>query len=773
MNFSSEYVCRHAILFAIALSTISESSLAGSYCTIAYPRTTTYNGTPYARCGFSSPMEAARWGFNNTGYPEFATPPTFAGSMPYGGGLYWAYFHDGGYGNGPWPYYRIDWQGSAVEKNHGGQCGAHGGAGTSNAGSAGNPISLATKSKTALETDYATSNLKFSRQFNSAQAFGVSGTLGSQWSMAYTRLVSVPTYGTSSYPNVRRESGRILGFFPSANGWTSEADITDRLVEVKDTSGVRIGWRYAAISESTIETYNADGKLLEAWDISGRKTSLAYDVAVVDGGDGSPATLDSIADFAGRKLSLAYDAGGRVASVIDPDGRTIQYVYGDFDNLLSVIYQDGASRSYVYNEAAYTSRIDNPRALTGLIDEKGVRFATYRYDASANAVATEHANGVALHSLIYNADGSTTVTDPSGASRVHTFQTTLGVVKAVGRSQPAGSGCAASTSALSYDVNGNVASEDDFNGNRVCKSHDLTRNLESVRVQGLATAQTCSAVTAANAALPTGSRKVSTQWHPDWRLATRTAEPGRITTSVYNGQPDPFAGNAIASCAPSTALLPDGKPIVVLCKSVEQATTDANGALGFSAALQSGVVNRVSQWSYNQFGQVLSHDGPRTDVSDLTTYTYHPATTVDVTQGDLATMSNAAGKVASYTKYNKHGQLLQSTDPNGVVTVNSYDLRQRLLSTSVGGQTTGYTYDAAGQLTRMTRPDASWIGYEYDDAHRQKAVLDNKGNRIDYTLDNAGNKTGQAVKDPGGALRRTLARSIDALGRAQQTTGRE
>jgi YD repeat-containing protein len=178
----------------------------------------------------------------------------------------------------------------------------------------------------------------------------------------------------------------------------------------------------------------------------------------------------------------------------------------------------------------------------------------------------------------------------------------------------------------------------------------------------------------------------------------------------------------------------------------------------------------VRQWTYNQFGQVLT---AKDALNNTTTYTYHPATTADVTMGDLATMSNAKGQLTQYTKYNRHGQLLESADPNGVLTVNTYDLRQRLLSTSVGGQSTSYTYDPAGQLTRLTRPDASWIGYEYDAAHRQVAVLDNRGNRIDYTLDNAGNKTGQAVKDPGGALRRTLARSIDALGRIQQTTGRE
>jgi YD repeat-containing protein len=79
----------------------------------------------------------------------------------------------------------------------------------------------------------------------------------------------------------------------------------------------------------------------------------------------------------------------------------------------------------------------------------------------------------------------------------------------------------------------------------------------------------------------------------------------------------------------------------------------------------------------------------------------------------------------------------------------------------------------AGQLTRITRPDASYVGYEYALAHRQTAVFDNLGNRIEYTLDNAGNRTAQNVKDASGTLRRQLARSIDALGRVQQTTGRE
>ena len=94
-------------------------------------------------------------------------------------------------------------------------------------------------------------------------------------------------------------------------------------------------------------------------------------------------------------------------------------------------------------------------------------------------------------------------------------------------------------------------------------------------------------------------------------------------------------------------------------------------------------------------------------------------------------------------------------------------------SPTVRGQATSCNYDPLGQLKKVMLLDASWVGYDYDDAHRQVAVYDNKGNRTEYVLDNAGNRTGETTKDPNGALKRQLSRSIDALGRVQQTTGRE
>ena len=479
-----------------------------------------------------------------------------------------------------------------------------------------------------------------------------------------------------------------------------------------------------------------------------------------------------------RQLTFSRSAAnGPFDRIALPDGGTLAYNIDPFMMVRSFTFADGTTRTYLYNEAAYTGTTESKALwLTGLIDENNARTGIYRYDGS-RAVSTEQAGGVNKFSFGYSfssSSGYSSVTDPLNSRRQLYWENGPdGEPNLKSQSQPAGAGCNASTRFQSFDAAGNLTQQDDFKANRVCWAHDASRNLESTRVEGLSTAASCAAVTAANAALPAGSRKTSSQWHPDWRLKKAQAETGRLTTWVYHGQPDPFNGDAIAACAPADALLPDGKPIAVLCKQVEQATTDADGHLGFGAAPASGVPNRVHTWTYNRYGQMLTAKGARTDVDDTTTYSYYNDTNADHTQGDLQSVTNAAGQVTQYTKYNKHGQLLESIGPNGVVTTRSYDLRQRLLSTTEAGQTTTYTYDAAGQLTRVTWSDASYLGYEYDPAHRQTAVFDHLGNRIEYTLDNAGNRIAENVKDPGGLLSRQLSRSLDALGRVQQTTGRE
>ena len=438
--------------------------------------------------------------------------------------------------------------------------------------------------------------------------------------------------------------------------------------------------------------------------------------------------------------------------------------------LASVMFPDGGTRFYVYNESTHApadlTNLAYFGLLTGLIDENGSRFATYAYDRIFRAVSSVHAGGVDSTSV-----SGQTVTDALGSQRTYAATTVNGVIKPAGSSQPGGSGCNASSSSITYDVNGNVASRTDFDGHKICYANDLTRNLESKRIEGLLSWTDCATALTTPPAPTTEKpvRTISTTWHPDWRLEAKRAEPKKLTTWVYNGQPDPSAGNALAACAPSSALLPDGKPIAVLCKKIEQATTDATGATGFSATATGAP--RVWAWTYNGFGQVLSAKGPRTDVNDTTTYTYYPSTDYSSadghTLGDLWKVTNPAGHVTEHLAYDKNGRLLKTKDANGLVTTLSYSPRGWLKTRQVGKELTRYDYDAVGQLKKVTAPDASWIGYDYDPAHRLVALYDNQGNRIDYTLDNAGNRTQEDVTDPNGVLTRTHSRVYDALSRVQ------
>jgi len=568
--------------------------------------------------------------------------------------------------------------------------------------------------------------------------------------------------------------GRQIGFVKQGNTYVTGDNQKVRAFRLTGSNN----WVLVQ-EDNSYAVFAPGGRLLSEHRASGGVVTYSYVEAVPPRVTG-PEYI-ALTDSFGRTARINYNSAGYIESFVDPAGGTVGYTYDRVSvcgragcpRLLSVRYQDNAERRYHWNEPDLAPDGGaGGDALTGITDELGIRVGWYAYDTTGRALSTQRGNGIDRY-RISSVDGyGVNVEDPLGSIYRFGYTSIMGALKSAGITQPAGSGSAAGGTSRSFDAKGNLTQFTGLNGMRTCYDNDQSRNLETVMVEGLP-GSSCSQMIVVNATLPAGSRKVSTQWHPDWRLATRVAEPGRITTSIYNGQPDPFNASAVASCAPSTALLPDGKPIAVLCKQVEQATTDADGHLGFSAALQTTVPARTQSWTYNQYGQVLSEDGPRTDVNDITTYTYYSDTTADHTMGDPQSVTDAVGRVTQYSKYNRHGQLLESTDPNGVVTTNTYDLRMRLLSTTVAGQTTSYSYDPVGQLKKVTLPDQSWVGYDYDGAHRQVAVYDHKGNRTEYVLDNAGNRKGENTKDPNGALKRQLSRSIDALGRVQQTTGRE
>jgi RHS repeat-associated protein len=601
--------------------------------------------------------------------------------------------------------------------------GEGGGPSSPNPGKVGNPIHIGVGNKFQRELDYAAagaSGLRWERTYSSLDLSRWSG-LGELWRHSYSRSIVVQTDGTTQMATMRRGNGATYHFVLSSGTWVGDTDINDRLTELTDGSGTRTGWSYLDGATQETEIYDVSGKLLSIANLAGLKQTLAYD---------SAGRLQSIADGLGRQLTLTYDTSNRIVSMTDPAGNVFGYAYAN-NNLTSVTYPDTTTRQYLYENASF------PHALTGIVDENGNRYATFVYDSQGRATQTKHLStgGVEVerYTITYDSDTSRTVSDPLGTVRAYGLQTVLRVPKNTSVSLPCASCGSGDFSSATYDANGNVASRLDFNSNRTNYTYDLTRNLETQRVEGLTSAGGTTAVT----------RTISTQWHATFRLPIQIAEPKRITVFAYDTE-----GN--------------------LSSKTVQATTDTNGSQGFSA-IPTGTPRT---WTYTNTysgsipGLMIQRvvDGPRTNVSDLTTYVWDNS-------GNLTSVTNALNQVTTLSNYDAHGRPQQITDPNGLVTSLSYDLRGRLTSRNVGGETTSYSYDNVGQLAQVTMPDGSYLTYTYDPAHRLTQIQDNLGNKIVYTLDAMGNRTQEQVFDPSSTLVKSRSRVYNNVNRLAQDIG--
>ena len=418
--------------------------------------------------------------------------------------------------------------------------------------------------------------------------------------------------------------------------------------------------------------------------------------------------LLSVTNPFGRSLTFAYTGTGTlVSSVTVPNGGVYSYAYDALNNLISVTYPDKTKRQFVYENTSY------PHALTGIIDEKGNRFSTDAYDSSGRDISNQLASAVNKTTLDFSSVtyGYVPVTDALGATRTSTFVNVNGTAleSALAYNCPnCPSATATATSSTTYDANGNILSKTDFNGNTTTYTYDTTRNLELSRTEAAGTP---------------AARIISTAWHASFRLPTKIVEPNRTTTFSYDAQ-----GNL-----------------------TNKAITD-------------GSITRSWSMAYNSSGQLLSIDGPRTDVKDITAFAYD-------SHGNVSTITNALGQVTRITSYNADGQPLSLTDPNGLVTTFQYDARGLLIAKTVGTEQTSYNFDPAQLLSKVTLPNGATYTYNYDLAHRLTRITDAFGSHIDYTLDALGNRLGEKVYDASGNVSRSHSNTFDALSRLAQSIG--
>lgn len=521
------------------------------------------------------------------------------------------------------------------------------------------------------------------------------------------------TGGTPSGYTAVRDSGQTVSFTITASELVAPTGSALRLTQT--ATGFQL-----IDDDDNVEIYNAAGQLLSITSRSGITESLSYD---------SSNRLSTITDSFGRQLTLGYNAQNQLSSVTDPASGAVQYGYDSQNRLSTVINLDSTSRTYVYEDTSF------PNYVTGVIDENNVRYSTWGYNAAGQATSSQAAVGANAATVAYNGNGTVTATDALGAVRTFSFnQIGTGYRNLVVATS--GSRCAtcSDVAATTYDSNGWVASETDYNGNVVCYANDPVRGLELVRVEGFAPGSSCPANLASYVPSPgTTQRKISTTWHATYRLPTLITEPSRTTSFLYDS-----SGNLKTKTVTDTTVTPN--------------------------------VSRIWAYTYNNYGQVLTAKGPRTDVDTTITYTYYTCTT-GVQCGQINTVTDALGHVTTFNTYSAYGNPLTLTDPNGVGITLAYDARQRVTSRSVGGETTSVGYYPTGLVHLVTHPDGSFLSYTYDGAHRLTRIQDGLGNSISYTLDLMGNKTVENVYDPSNTLVSTHSSPYNTLSELYQDIG--
>ncbi|WP_166454766.1 RHS repeat protein [Duganella aquatilis] len=530
---------------------------------------------------------------------------------------------------------------------------------------------------------------------------------------------NIPNGGLGNNFVVRRGFGPILTF-GSSSDLLPRKDVNDRLNFIAGSEGNGITV-YNASTDAT-EYFGSNDKISKSVQRNGDTTSFFYsDTATPKEIAPDQDFLISVVDPSGRQIDFTYDENGKMSTMKTPTGDVFKYSYSADGNLTSVTDPDGNQKNYLYNESAKTQGGKLPFALTSIMDPSGNNIEEFNYDSTGALLSNNLGGNIGKNTISSYSDNYVVMTGPLGGSTTYTYSEVLGVKKISSVMHVNSIGNNVFTR-YEYDANGNISAVQAFDNTRTTYVYDPSRNLESSRTEAVGTS---------------AARTISTEWDPLLPLATRIAEPRRLTINSYDQ-----AGN--------------------LLKKVVQATSDASGTLGFNAVVVG--TPRIFTYTYNDHGQMLTQRGPRTDVNDTTTYAYD-------TEQNLISITDALGHKTVFSNYDANGHVGRIEDPNGLVSELTYTASGRLRSQTIGGATTTFSYDTSGNVADVTLPNGAAISYSYDTSHRLTGIKDSLGNSIAYTLDAMGNRVNEKVTDPSGFLTRQVSRGFSALGLLKLQTG--
>ncbi|WP_095101697.1 DUF6531 domain-containing protein [Pseudomonas sp. Irchel 3A5] len=352
----------------------------------------------------------------------------------------------------------------------------------------GNPINIAVGNKFQTEVDYQTlptGGLVFARTYNSLDGI---------WRHNYSTYLRFAIGKLS----LVRADGRESFFSVSADAVTAYPTELGRLSKTAQS------WLYEAVNNEQF-SFDSTGKLTSWTDAQGGQQRLAYTGGVV-----------TVTSSTGQTLSFTEDDQHQPLTLMAP-GLRVSYAYDTNKHLASLTRTRG---SQVDRRLFHYEDTRNPALLTGITDERGVRFATWAYDAQSRAISSQHSGGAGLTQITYNADGSSTVTNELGKQAVYRYQQISGVKRITSIEGEPSPNCPASNSSYTYNDRGQVLTKTDAKGLITTYSYN-ERGLETSRTEASRTAL---------------ARTTTTEWDATRFLPVRVAEPTRTTVYSYDTQ---------------------------------------------------------------------------------------------------------------------------------------------------------------------------------------------------------------------------------------------
>ena len=498
----------------------------------------------------------------------------------------------------------------------------------------------------------------------------------------------------------------VSNFTSSSGTYTPDTDVDLKLTNSGST------WTLTD-HDDTVETYTASGSKATLTSIKkrgGYLQALTY----------SSSQISFVSDSYSRTLGFTYSSAGILTGVTTPDSLSLSYGYIAFasagTNLLSTVTYNTSPtthQTYLYENASY------PFALTGITDENGNRYTTWGYDGTGRAILSELAGGVNYTSVSYDdTTGNRIVKSPLGIIETYKFTAMQGVPKVTEIDRAANSPVAAATETIRYDSNGYRNSLTDWNGNNTSWINNSHGQPTQITFASATTNEQVSNLT----------------YDLSWpHLPHTISTTGLNANFTYDS-----SGNNLT----------------------RKLTDTTSTSLPYSTNGQT----RTWTYTYNRTGEVLTAQLPRTDVTAKTTYGYAGGTTGGTLVKITDALSHATNiKTATGGSYPK-----KITDQNGILTTRAYSVRMwptsSILTTSAGNLTTSMAYDSAGNLTKTTLPDGSYLAYGYDAAHRPTSITNALSESQGITYDSAGDVTQTLWKNASGVTKRERTATYDALG---------